>query len=285
MLGIFFAILSAIFKGFEKVLHRYILVKEDSLSYAFVWHITSSIFLLPIFLIEFKFPEQHFAWFLIIISSVLWATVAYTGFKAYSLLDVSIKTPIGKSKILFVLLLSVIFLKETLTLEKVLGTTLIFCGIIFLTYKKGKQFGNLRDQGVQLTLLSSFLMSIVLLIDKYATNFFNPGMYSFLVFFLPAIIIFPFIIKRKTELKSILTNRFKATVLTVLLGTTYYYLLLRAFKFEEVSVVIPIIEMSTLIAVFGGIKYLKEGTEIAKKIIAAIIIILGAILLSGVIIL
>ncbi len=183
MLGIFFAILSAIFKGFEKVLHRYILVKEDSLSYAFVWHITSSIFLLPIFLIEFKFPEQHFAWFLIIISSVLWATVAYTGFKAYSLLDVSIKTLIGKSKILFVLLLSVIFLKETLTLEKVLGTTLIFCGIIFLIYKKGKRFGNLRDQGVQLTLLSSFLMSIVLLIDKYATNFFNPGMYSFLVFF------------------------------------------------------------------------------------------------------
>ena len=43
MLGIFFAILSAIFKGFEKVLHRYILVKEDSLSYAFIWHITSSI--------------------------------------------------------------------------------------------------------------------------------------------------------------------------------------------------------------------------------------------------
>ena len=285
MLGIFFAILSAIFKGFEKVLHRYILVKEDSLSYAFIWHITSSIFLLPIFLIEFKFPEQYFAWFLIIISSVLWATVAYTGFKAYSLLDVSIKTPIGKSKILFVLLLSIIFLKETLTLEKVLGTTLIFCGIIFLTYKKGKQFGNLRDQGVQLTLLSSFLMSIVLLIDKYATNFFNPGMYSFLVFFLPAIIIFPFIIKRKTELKSILTNRFKATVLTVLLGTTSYYLLLRAFKFEEASVVIPIIEMSTLIAVFGGIKYLKEETEIAKKIIAAIIVILGAILLSGVIIL
>jgi uncharacterized membrane protein len=282
MLGIIFAVLSAISKGFEKILHKYVLVKEDSLSYAFIWHILSSIFFLPFFIIEFNLPKQHFAWMLVILSSILWAIVAYSGFKAYSHLEVSIKTPLGKSKMLFVLLFSVIFLKEILTLEKILGTILVFVGIIVLTYKKEKRFGDLKNKGGKLTLISAFLMSIVLLVDKYATNFFNPGMYSFLVYFLPAIVIFPFVSNKKTELKSIFKNRFSTTITTTLLGAAYYYLLLKAFKLAEASTVVPIVELSTLIAVFGGVKFLKESEEIPKKIIATIIVIIGAILLSGV---
>ena len=212
----------------------------------------------------------------------MWVVVAYTTFKAYFHLEVSIKTSIEKSKMLFVLLLSVIFLKEILTLEKILGTILVFLGNIALTYKKEKRFGDLKNKGVQLTLLSAFLMSVVLLVDKYATNFFNPGMYSFLVCFLPAIVIFPFVTKRKTELKSIFKNRFSATTTSALLGAAYYYLLLRAFKLIEASIVVPIVELSTLMAVFGGVKFLKESEEIPKKLIAAIIIIIEAILLSGV---
>ncbi|MBU2637605.1 MAG: EamA family transporter [Nanoarchaeota archaeon] len=282
MLGLLFAVLSAFSKGFEKILHRYVLVKEDSLSYAFIWHLLASLFFLPFFIIEFNIPKESFAWGLVLISAVLWAIVAYTGFRAYSHLQVSLKEPIGKSKMLFVLLLSVIFLKEAITTEKVLGTILIFAGIVTLTYKKGKRFGDFGNRGVQLTLLSAFLMSVVLLVDKYATNFFNPGMYSFMVYFLPSVVLFPFVVKRKTEIRSIVRNKLGATIATVFLGAAYYYLLLRAFKLAEASAVVPIVELGTLIAVFGGIKFLKEREQIPKKIIAAVIVVIGAVLLSGV---
>ncbi len=283
MIGIILAVLAAISKGFEKVINRLILIKEDSLSYAFIWQLLSSIFFLPLFIKDFKIPEQGSAWILVIISSVLWSLVAYTGFKAHSKLEVSIKPIISKSKLLFVLLLSIIFLKETLTIEKIIGTTLIFTGIVILTYKKGRKFHSLREKGVQLTILSAFLTASVLIIDKYSTNYFNAGTYSFLVYFIPAIILTPFIINKKQELKSILKNNYKTTITAVLLGAANYYLMLKAFKLEDASIVVPIIELSTLIAVFGGIKYLKEKKEISKKIIAATIVIIGAIIISGII--
>ena len=282
MLGILFAVLSAVSKGFEKVTHRYILVNEDSLSYAFVWHILSSLFFLPIFIVEFKLPKQNFVWILVVISSILWAIVAYTGFKAYSYLEVSIKTPVGKSKILFVFLFSIIFLKEKMSIEKIIGTIFVFIGVVLLSYKKGKKLGNFKNKGVLLTLLSSFTMSIALIVDKYATKFFNPGMYSFLVYFLPAIILLPFVIRRKYEIKSIFKHRVGATIMTVLLGSVYYYSMLKAFKLEEASVVVPIIELNTIIAVLGGIKFLKERNEIIKKIIASVIVFIGVLLVSSV---
>lgn len=283
MLGILFALLSAFSKGFEKILHRYILVKEDTISYAFIWHILSSLFFLPLFFIEFQLPIIHYSWILVIISSILWALVAFTGFKAYAHLEVSTKSPIGRSKLFFVLLFSVIFLKESLTIEKLIGTILIFVGIIIITYKRKIGFSKLKERGVLLTLLSAFLMSIVLLIDKYATSYFNPGMYSFLVYFLPAIVLFPFVINKKNEMKSIIKNRFSATIGAVLLGAAYYYLLLRAFRLTEASIAVPIVELGTLVAVFGGIIFLKEREDISKKLIAAVIVILGVILVSGII--
>lgn len=284
MIGIIFALFAAVFKGTEKVLHRYILIDEDSLGYAFIWHVFTALVFLPFFIIEFELPELNMAWLLVLVSSILWASVAFTGFQAYKHLEVSKKTPIGKIKSVFVLLFSVIFLKEVLTTEKIIGTLLIIVGILVLNYKKGKYFINLKDKGVLLTLLSSFLMSIVLIVDKFATNYFKPGMYSFLVYFIPALVLMPFALRKKKEIKSILKNTLAATISTILLGSAYYYLMLRAFKLTDASIVVPIIESSILIAVFSGIKYLKETKDILQKIISSIIVILGAIILSGIIV-
>ena len=93
MLGIIFAILSSCSKGLEKIAHRYVLVNEDSVSYAFVWNLLSSLLFLPLFIIKFALPKETWAWSLVFISSILWALVSYFGFKAYSSLEVSLKEP------------------------------------------------------------------------------------------------------------------------------------------------------------------------------------------------
>lgn len=282
MIGIIYALISAFSKGSERIVHRYILADEDSLSYAFIWHVLTSLIFLPFFIIEFSLPTQGLAWVLVIISSVLWTLVAYFGFKAYSTLEVSVKVPIGQSRLLFALLLSVVFLKEVLTIEKILGTILVFIGLIIIKYKKGKKFGLLKDKGVIYTLISSLLTAVVLLIDKFSGQFFNPVVYSFLVYFLPAIIISPFVLKKKKEIKSILKKRFSATLGATVLGSGYYYFLLRAYQHAEASVVIPIVELGTVFAVIGGIIFLKERKNILRKVIASLLVIVGALLLSGI---
>ncbi len=279
MFGIIFAALSALTSGFESVLHRYVLVKEDSISYAFVWHFLISLLFLPLFLIEFKLPLQASAWSLVIASSIFWASAALLGFKAYSHIEVSKKSPIGKVKILFAFLLAVIFLHESLTVAKALGIAAIFLGLVVLTYKKATGINELKSKGALLTIASAFLISCALLVDKFATAYFSTGTYAFLVYALPAVMFAPFALRRQTELKSIVNNKFSATLAAAVFAAASYYLILNAFKLAEASVVIPIAELSTLVTVAGGVLVLREKMEV-RKIAAAVIVIVGALLVS-----
>ncbi|MDP3742274.1 MAG: DMT family transporter [Candidatus Micrarchaeota archaeon] len=281
MLGILFAALSALTSGCESILHRYVLVKEDSIGYAFVWHCLTALLFLPLFLIEFKLPTEQTAWLFVIASSVFWACASFAGFKAYSQMEVSSKSLIGRTKVLFSFLLALLFLRETISAEKILGVVLIFAGLILLTYKKSIGFSDLKSKGVSLTILSAFFVSCALIIDKFATQFFPLGMYSFIVYALPVVFLVPFALQRKADVKSIVKNKFAATLGTVILGAASYYFILNAFKFAEASVVIPIAELSMLVTVAGGALVLREKVD-AKKIIAAVVVIAGAVLLSGV---
>ncbi|PIN74644.1 hypothetical protein COV18_07170 [Candidatus Woesearchaeota archaeon CG10_big_fil_rev_8_21_14_0_10_37_12] len=51
---------------------------------------------------------------------------------------------------------------------------------------------------------------------------------------------------------------------------------------QEVGLVFPIVRASALVSVLGGIMFFREERkEIAKKLIATLVIIVGVILLSG----
>lgn len=284
MIGFIYAIIASFSKGLEKILHRYVLVSEDSLSYAFIWHLIVAILFLPLFILNFQSPEITIAWLYVCISASLWALVGYTGYKSYSLLDVSIKAPIDKSRLFFVLLISIIFLKETLTVEKVIGTLFIFLAIWLVSYKSKKKNSKISLKGIILSIISAIIMATALTFDKFAVQYFSPEMYPFMVYFLPSMILLPFCFNKTKEIKSIFQNNFKATFGTAFLGAIYYYLLLKAYTYLDASIVIPITELSALIAVLGGIIFLKERKDIGRKLIAVVIAILGGFLISGVLI-
>ncbi|HYD02752.1 MAG TPA: EamA family transporter, partial [Alphaproteobacteria bacterium] len=207
---------------------------------------------------------------------------AYFGFKAYTSLDVGLKDIFGKSKIIFVFFLSIIFLKEIITWQKIIGMGVIFIALIIMSYKPGKRFGSLKDKAVQYTLFSSLIMSCALLLDKYAQNFFTPGTYSFLVYFIPTLMLLPFIFisNKKKELKQIYGSQLRWITLSVVLGVSYYYWMLRAFRLEDASIVYPIIEASILVTIISAFFYLKEKKDILKRILCAILILAGVIVLA-----
>ncbi|HIH11096.1 TPA: EamA family transporter [Candidatus Woesearchaeota archaeon] len=64
---------------------------------------------------------------------------------------------------------------------------------------------------------------------------------------------------------------------------SYYYFLLKAYAFKEASVVVPIIELSTIIAVVGGMLFLNERKDMVKKIIATVIVVVGTLFIFGII--
>lgn len=280
MLWVLFALISAIGAGIESILHRVVMLDECPYAYAVIVHFFTAILFVPLLVKEFVFPHSWFAWFLVLLSSILWAIIALTGFSAYKLTNVSIKAPLSEVRIVFLFLLSVLILGEAFYFRKAAGMLLILLGIIILTYKKRKVFGNLKDRGVQLTLLTALVISGVALIDKYAMNYFTAGTFGFLVYFFPGVLLLFFIRRRKGVVTSLMRRRFSLIFFVIVLGMLSYYFKLRAYDLADASLVFPITRLSVLISTIGGITALKEKEEIFKKLLSVAIILVGAFVLS-----
>lgn len=281
-LGIIFALIAALSSGVEKILRKKISVNIDSLTYAFIFQGAGAIFALPLFIIKFQLPSNPNIWFLVVLSGFLWAGFAFTLIKSYKYLEVSVIAPVSRARIILFLFLAIIFLNETLNSNKVIGTFLIFGGLVYLSYNKNKvKTLPLNNPGIPYLFASIFLIVFALLIDKFASSFFNPGAYTFLVYFIASLFLFPFILLRKHSIKPIFRSKYLILmIITSFLSVTYYFLILNAYRFAEASVIIPLTELSGLVAVFGGIFFLGEKSYLKKKIISTLIIIIGTVFIS-----
>ncbi len=281
LLGIVFALLAALSSGVEKLLRKKVAINVDALTFAFFFELIGAVFAFPLFIANFNLPEINWAWWLVLVSGFLWAGVAFTMVKSYKHLEASFIAPVSRSRIILILILSVIFLSETLNFNKIAGTSLVFAGLVFLSYKKGVNFSRLKEEGMIHLILSIVFISAVFIVDKFAVNFFNPSMYTFMIYFTASVILLPGIFSKKEDIKHIVKSKFiLLIILTAALSVLYYYFTLAAFKFAEASVILPITELSSLVAVFGGIFFLNERTDIKKKIVSTIIIIAGVVLIS-----
>lgn len=279
MIWLIWALVSAFSDGIKRILHRVIMIDESPYSYALIENILTSFVFIPILITEFTIPSGIFPWLLVLFSSFIWTIIALVGFNAYKFTPISLKEPISQSRLIFLLILSIILLSEIITFRKILGTLIIFIGIIILTYHKKRIFGRLSDKGVQLTFISAFLFAFVNIIDKTAMRYFTAGMFGFLVYLIPGLLLLLFIKKRTVQTKKLIKNKWNFILFVIILGAVFYYSKLKAYTLADVSLVFPIIRMGTLISVLGGILFLNEKEEIFKKVLSSVIIMIGVITL------
>lgn len=272
MIWIIPAIIAAITDGTKDFLNRVVMIKEDPYVFAFLENFIAAILFIPIFFMA-KAPTNNLVYLFILISSIIWVAIAVIGNYSYKYTEVSLRAPISQIRILFLLLMSIVFLSEKLTITKGVGTLLIFLGLVILRFKKGKL--NFKHKGIQLTIVTAFLVALVAIFDKLALNNANPEFVSFFVYLIPSLILIFFTLKKKNEFKSIIKNQYKVVLIASILGAIFYYSSLKAYALIEVSSVFPIIKTSALITVLLGIIFLKERQNILRKIIATLIILAG----------
>ncbi len=212
---------------------------------------------------------------LVLIASILWIADNLVGFETYKHLEVSLKAPIQRTGLVFILILSALFLNETITLQKISGVAVIILGVVIITWE-GRFFAMLNDRGVRLAILTEIIFSIVVIVDKITVSYFTPLFYGFLVYFIPAILLTPFAI-RNTHVKKLM-NKKLILVITAALGAIGYAAQLTAYTMTEVSNVIPIIELSLIVAVLGGFLVHKEK-NIRLRLLGAFIMLFGSILI------
>jgi drug/metabolite transporter (DMT)-like permease len=281
MIWFLLAMLSAIASASQNIFHRKIMMTENPYAYAFLENIFTGILFIPAAIIAWYLPREPIAWALVLCSSVLWSLIAVIAMHTYKYTKVSLRAPVNESRAFWLLLFSAIILGELITMQKILGVALIFLGLVYLNYKKGS-WGSFADRGVQLTFLVAIISALTAVVDKKATAYWTPGVYGALVYIIPSIFIGAYAITQKgKDVKHIIKTKHSWLIAVVILGFIFYFCQLSALKLAEASVVYPVLRMSSLFTVLGGIIFLNERSDILKKIISTIVVIAGVALVSG----
>lgn len=279
--ALIFVAFAVLFGAITKLLHRYVLKETDPYAYSLVTNIISAIIFLPFVIVNFSLPKDPISYFVLGLASILWAMVSMSAFISYKGAEVSIRDPLNQSKILWALLFGVLFLGEVVTQYRIIGTVIIFLGISLLIWHPERRFGRLSEPGVRWTFGAAILSAIVAIVDKASLRWFVPEVYIFAVYFFPTIILALFIRKRVHHVDYLFKVRGKSVIIAIIMSALTYYFTIKAFSLADVTLVYPLLQLSALVAVIGGILLMKEKEHFWQKIIATIIIIVGSIIIRG----
>jgi len=273
-----FAILSFTSVGVMNTIHRFICREHDWLAYSFAEMSIATLFFLPLAVTSFALPTNMLGFYVLALGILLWTLSAIVTYKSFQLVEASARSPLKQTQIIFILILSYFLLGEALTLNKVVGSLLIFIGVVLLSYERGKT-RFVFDIGFKVTLLSALIAAVVSLVDKVSLTYWSPASYSFMIYLFPSLIIGVFARKRKGLVK-MLKSRYLFIALAGFLEFAYFITRMTAFSLTDLSIVSPVLRLSTLVTVVLGIILLKERQRIGEKIFSAILMIIGAIIIS-----
>ncbi|PIQ73062.1 hypothetical protein COV58_04555 [Candidatus Roizmanbacteria bacterium CG11_big_fil_rev_8_21_14_0_20_36_8] len=198
-------------------------------------------------------------------------------FYAAKLLDASTMTVIGNLVGVISFLASIFLYSEALTGEKILGSILVLFSLILVTYHDNSA-KNVSLKGVLIAIIISIFAGIAVSFDKAGATYFNPALYSLVMWTFPILfVLFPSIplltLKREVQ-----KTTWKIPFLA-LINIAAYYFMLSALKLHEATMIIPILQTSTIWTVVLGILILHERENMWKKILAALVGFIGVVFL------
>jgi uncharacterized membrane protein len=132
-----------------------------------------------------------------------------------------------------------------------------------------------------LGIFANICFSIALFLDVNNSDKFNLPIYVALSLGVPAILISIFEKIKFSDIKGEYQNSNKKAIwLTAISWSLSILAQLRAYELGEVSIVAPLCALSVILNVIVGYFFLKEKDNMLKKIIAALLIIIGIILIK-----
>lgn len=275
-----FIAIAIICNTINKILDRYVL--KNTSPYAFSWltQTISAIVFLPFAWTNMTFPETK-GLIAVIIAGIAWTLTSFSSSVSKKNAEISVKEPIAQSKVIWALLLGILILGENVTLTRVIGTIIIFAGVSILLFHPERKFGRITDPDVTSTLITAVLYATVTIIDKYTLTYFKPEVYAFFVYLIPCIIFTSFLPKKISEVKELLKSRGRTAVVSILIATITYYSMLKAYTLADVTLVYPLLQLAMIFAVLIGILFMGEKEHKWQKIVASMIVLIGAIIVKS----
>lgn len=225
---------------------------------------------------NFSLPTEPAAWIFLAIACTSYAIYERWRFVIAKMLDASVLTIVSNISVAFAFIFSLFLYHETLTVGKLVGASLILVALVLISVAKHKQTISLKGVAVAFVVYS--ILGLGWALDKKGSLYFNPDTYQILVWIVPLIgIYFPYV--KLSEIKYEFKVASWKVIVLAGINVIAYLLQLKALVLADATKVIPILQTSTLLTVMLGILLLGEKDNVARKIIASLIALVGSYIL------
>jgi drug/metabolite transporter (DMT)-like permease len=250
----------------------------DHVGVTIAYGLVSSAMILPLALLDFRYSLEPVALIAVLAASISWAVFSVLQFESQKFVEASKRTPIYRTRLIWVALLGFLLFGDAMPLQKILGIILLLSSALVVIGKWQKIY--LGDEGIALTLASSIAWAASNLLDKAAIPHYSPGVYSFLMFFLPTVCVSSVMKDRRRRLQRLWKEEKTAIVALSFLVAVSYTLSVVALSTTEVSNVLPVADVGIIVTMLGGIIFLHERSDLGKKIISMVLTMAGAFLVA-----
>lgn len=234
------------------------------------------LFLMPLF--KVKFPSDIKVYIFLLIAIIFYAIYDRLATSVRSGIEASTYSIIKQLSTVFMIVAGLVFFKEPFILNKIVGAFLIIISNILVFYKKDDFKFN---KYVLLGIGANVFYTIALFIDVNLSDSFNLPFYVSVTLFVPALLIALFErIKPKDIINEFKNGKKLAMFITAISWGVMILLQLRAYELGKVTVVAPLCSLTVILNVIVGYFFLSEKSNLFKKIIASILIIISILLIK-----
>lgn len=273
---ILYIVLNVIFSLLYKVVTKK--SKNDGALTVLLQLLSGIIILLFIPFFKMNFSNHIKPYLFLIIACVFYAINDRANTTARRGLDVSIFNILTQLSTVLLIAWGIIFFKEKVILQKILGAVLIIIGNVIVLFKKGK---IQNKKYVLFAILANISFSIAVSVDVGISDQFNLPIYISITLILPALFI---MILERVKFKSVIEEfkigNKKIIIVISIIWAIMLISMLRAYQLASVTTVAPLCAVTTILNVFVSYIVLKEKDSMIKKIFAAILVVIGVVLIK-----
>lgn len=277
----YFAVLTVVTGSLASIILRVLMKKEESdpilFTILFQFILTIVVLIYALFR-GFVFPPPPFLWPRLMISAVLYAIGSLCNSYASKHLPAGENSILNASGVLITVSLGILVLGDSFGLGKVAGVFLILLSIIVLFGKEKMKM----NKGVWYALGVAFFYSIAVINDVIIIKSYDAVSFVPVMCFLPGTILALAFPKKTRQIRKLMN--FKALshigIFSFFYGVsaiTYYQALNSGASVSQLS---PISRASIIVTVILAALFLGERKHLGRKIISAVLVSIGVLLLS-----
>jgi len=224
---------------------------------------------------DWTWPTDWLVWLLLGLAWICYAGADRLNATARKELEISVENLIHQVWRPFFFFTGIVFLGRTFTWLRLLGGVIIVLANMSLFFQKGK-FRIGKYEIVKLIAMLCFTAAMTL--DVHNSGYFNLGFYMFMSFFAPAVILFVIGQAKPNKVwQELKEGNTLAIIFCALCNGVGAVAILMAYQFEF-FLAASISSVTVILNVFFAYVFLKERSNLARKLIAAAVILGGLVL-------